>query len=71
MINGIRQRAYTGGAVAAPIFKRIAEAALRYLGVPRTGDATRPPLVARAAPATVADPAADGLAGVRRRAASG
>jgi cell division protein FtsI (penicillin-binding protein 3) len=55
MINGIRQRAYTGGAVAAPIFQRIAEAALRYLGVPRTGDATRPPLVARAAPAAVAD----------------
>jgi cell division protein FtsI (penicillin-binding protein 3) len=55
MINGIRQRAYTGGAVAAPIFQRIAEAALRYLGVPRTGDATRPPLVARATSATVAD----------------
>ena len=55
MINGIRQRAYTGGAVAAPIFQRIAEASLRYLGVPRTRDAARLPLVARTAPMAGAD----------------
>ncbi|MYH31129.1 MAG: transpeptidase family protein [Acidobacteria bacterium] len=55
MINGIRQRAYTGGAAAAPVFQRIAEAALRYLRVPRTQDSTRPPLVARSAPARDAD----------------
>ena len=69
MINGIRQRAYTGGAAAAPIFQRIVEAALRYLRVPRTGDAARPPLVARAAPTGSADlrPAArSGSAGAPR-----
>ncbi len=55
MINGIRQRAYTGGAVAAPIFQRIAEASLRYLGVPRTSDAARLPLVVRRAPPAGAD----------------
>ena len=47
MINGIRQRAYTGGAVAAPIFQRIAESALRYLKVPRSGDTVEPVAVAR------------------------
>ena len=47
MINGVRQRAYTGGLVAAPIFQRIAEAALRYLRVPRSADMSRPALVAR------------------------
>lgn len=36
MVNGVRQRVYTGGAVAAPIFQRIAEAALRHLAVPPT-----------------------------------
>lgn len=34
VINGVRQRAYTGGMVAAPIFQRIAEGALRHLAVP-------------------------------------
>ena len=34
IINGVRQRAYTGGLVAAPIFQRIAEASLRHLAVP-------------------------------------
>jgi cell division protein FtsI (penicillin-binding protein 3) len=38
VINGTRQRAYTGGAVAAPIFRRIAEASLRHLAVPRNVD---------------------------------
>ena len=58
MINGIRQRAYTGGAVAAPIFQRIAEASLRYLEVPRTGDSAQPVLVARAAAAADLRPVA-------------
>ena len=34
MIDTPRVGSDTGGAVAAPIFKRIAEASLRYLGVP-------------------------------------
>jgi len=37
----------SGGVVSAPIFKRIAEAALRYLGVPPTIDPSPPVLVAR------------------------
>ena len=53
MINGVWQKPYTGGAVAAPIFQRIAEAALRYLEVPRASDAARPVLAAR--PATSED----------------
>ncbi len=48
MINGVWQKPYTGGAVAAPIFQRIADAALRYLEVPRASDPGRPALVARA-----------------------
>src|SRR5439155_8641334 len=36
-----------GGTVAAPIFKRIAEAAMPYLGVPRNVDPEEPVLVAR------------------------
>jgi membrane peptidoglycan carboxypeptidase len=38
---------YTGGVVSAPIFKRIAEATLRYLGVGPTLNAPPPVLVAR------------------------
>jgi cell division protein FtsI (penicillin-binding protein 3) len=38
---------YAGGAVAAPIFKRIAEASLRHLGVAPTINAMPPVLVAR------------------------
>src|SRR5205823_14723319 len=37
----------TGGYVSAPVFKRIAEAALRYLGVPRNVDPDPPVLMAR------------------------
>src|SRR2546423_5572895 len=37
----------TGGWVSAPVFKRIAEATLRYLGVPQTIDPPTPVLVAR------------------------
>ena len=38
---------YTGGAVAAPVFKRIAESALRYLGVAPTVNPPAPVLVER------------------------
>ena len=37
----------TGGYVSAPVFKRIAEAALRYLGVPKNVDPEPPVMVAR------------------------
>ncbi len=37
----------TGGLVSAPVFKRIAEATLQYLGVPRTVDPEPPVLAAR------------------------
>ena len=39
--------AYTGGAVAAPVFKRIVEASLRHLGVAPNINAAPPVLVAR------------------------
>jgi cell division protein FtsI (penicillin-binding protein 3) len=38
---------YHGGAVSAPIFKRIAEATLQYLGIPRSVDPDPPVLVVR------------------------
>jgi cell division protein FtsI (penicillin-binding protein 3) len=37
----------TGGYVSAPVFKRIAEATLQYLGIPRSVDPEPPILVAR------------------------
>jgi cell division protein FtsI (penicillin-binding protein 3) len=40
-------RGHTGGAVSAPVFKRIAEATLRYLGVGPTINPSSPVLVAR------------------------
>jgi cell division protein FtsI (penicillin-binding protein 3) len=40
---------YYGGTVAAPVFKKIAEAALQYLGVPSTVNPAPPVLVNRAA----------------------
>ena len=46
MIDTPRQGLYTGGVVAAPIFRRFAEAALRYLAVPRTVNPT-PPILAQ------------------------
>jgi cell division protein FtsI (penicillin-binding protein 3) len=42
-----------GGVVAAPIFKRIAEPTLRYLGIPPTVDAAPPVVVERADAANV------------------
>ena len=35
VIDSPRAGGYYGGVVAAPIFKRIAEAAIRHLGIPR------------------------------------
>ena len=49
LINGVVQRVYTGGAVAAPIFRRIASEAFRRLDVPATGDGAAPIVVANGA----------------------
>ena len=48
VIDSPHGHGYTGGVVAAPIFKRIAEAALRQLGVAPTINALPPVLAARA-----------------------
>lgn len=48
--------AYYGGTVSAPIFKRIAEAALTYLGVPPNLNAPPPVLIARHDPSQPAEP---------------
>jgi cell division protein FtsI (penicillin-binding protein 3) len=51
----------TGGVVAAPIFKRIAEATLRYMGVSPTISPAPPVLVARGPePAPVSTPISAG-----------
>ena len=50
IINGIRQRAYTGGLVAAPIFQRIAAASLRHLAVPPSVNPEVPVIVDRQLP---------------------
>jgi cell division protein FtsI (penicillin-binding protein 3) len=47
MVDTPRVGSDTGGFVAAPIFQRIAEASLRYLGVPQNVDAPPPIVVAR------------------------
>jgi cell division protein FtsI (penicillin-binding protein 3) len=47
MVDSPSAGADTGGVVAAPIFKRIAEQALRYLGVAPTMNGRPPVLVAR------------------------
>jgi cell division protein FtsI/penicillin-binding protein 2 len=47
MIDNPRVANDTGGGVAAPIFRRIAEAALRHLGVPYNVNAPPPIMVAR------------------------
>ena len=47
VIDSPHGRGYTGGVVAAPIFKRIAEASLRQLGVAPTVNGLPPVLVAR------------------------
>jgi cell division protein FtsI (penicillin-binding protein 3) len=45
MIDSPRANGTSGGVVAAPVFKRIAESALRYLGVPPTFNPAPPVLV--------------------------
>ena len=47
VIDSPHTKGYYGGVVAAPVFKRIAEAALRHLGVPPTVNPLPPVLVAR------------------------
>jgi cell division protein FtsI (penicillin-binding protein 3) len=47
VIDSPRAKGYYGGTVAAPIFKRIAEASVRHLGIPPTINALPPVLVAR------------------------
>jgi cell division protein FtsI (penicillin-binding protein 3) len=47
VIDSPHARGYYGGTVSAPIFKRVAEAALRHLGVPPTVNPLPPVLVAR------------------------
>ena len=55
---------YYGGPVSAPIFRRIAESALRHYGVPQTIDAPPPLLVARRAVEEEPQQPASGRAGV-------
>ncbi len=50
VIDSPHGKGYMGGAVAAPIFKRVAEASLRHLGIAPTVNAPPPVLVARAVP---------------------
>lgn len=47
VIDSPHGKGYTGGAVAAPVFKRIAEAAVTYLGIGPNLNAPPPVLVAR------------------------
>jgi cell division protein FtsI (penicillin-binding protein 3) len=47
VIDSPHARGYYGGVVAAPVFKRIAEAAVRHLGIPPSLNAPPPVLVAR------------------------
>jgi cell division protein FtsI (penicillin-binding protein 3) len=47
VIDSPHGNGYYGGTVAAPVFKRIAEATLRHLGVPPTINAPTPVLAAR------------------------
>ncbi|MGH9330951.1 MAG: penicillin-binding protein [Vicinamibacterales bacterium] len=58
VIDSPHGKGYYGGVVAAPIFKRIAEATLRHLGVPPTVDPIPAVIATRAtAPAEAARPA--------------
>jgi cell division protein FtsI/penicillin-binding protein 2 len=47
VIDSPQGRGYYGGAVAAPVFRRIAEASLRYLGIPPNVDPAGRVVVAR------------------------
>jgi cell division protein FtsI (penicillin-binding protein 3) len=50
VIDGPRRKGYYGGAVAAPVFKRIAEATLRHLAIPPNVDRRAPVVVASKPP---------------------
>jgi cell division protein FtsI (penicillin-binding protein 3) len=56
MIDAPHANGNSGGGVAAPIFKRIAEPAMRYLGIAPTINPAPPVLVARDEPARAAAP---------------
>lgn len=66
VIDSPKGRGYYGGAVAAPVFRRVAEASLRYLGIPPNVDPAGRVVVARRAdadePAVGPTPAAARLA---------
>jgi cell division protein FtsI (penicillin-binding protein 3) len=47
LIDSPHAKGYYGGTVAAPVFRRVAEAALRHLGIPPTLNPLPPVLVAR------------------------
>jgi membrane peptidoglycan carboxypeptidase len=47
VIDSPHTKGHTGGAVSAPVFKRIAEAAVTYLGIPPNLNPPTPVLVAR------------------------
>jgi cell division protein FtsI/penicillin-binding protein 2 len=47
VIDTPRVGGYYGGVVAGPVFKRIAEAAIQHIGLPRSVDPEQPVLVAR------------------------
>jgi cell division protein FtsI (penicillin-binding protein 3) len=54
VIDSPKGKGYYGGAVAAPVFKRIAEQALRHLGIAPTIGAPPPLVVARRSPPSAA-----------------
>ena len=56
MIDAPHANGNSGGGVAAPIFKRIAEPAMRYLGIAPTVNPAPPVLVTRGEPTRVAAP---------------
>ncbi len=57
VIDSPHAKGHTGGATAAPVFKRIADASLRYLGVGPTIDAPPPVMLAHREPNPVASTA--------------
>ncbi len=65
MVDSPRVGGDTGGAIAAPIFKRIADASLRHLGIIPTINPAPPVIVARNTPTPVTPAAAVGMPDVR------
>jgi cell division protein FtsI (penicillin-binding protein 3) len=56
IIDTPRNGAYYGGAVSGPVFKRIAEVAIRHVGIPRTITPEAPVVIARASSAGTTRP---------------